>query len=62
MAAFGVIVLEVLTDGIARRMLAKQNQPVQTLGCQRSEKSLEVPVHLRRQLHPIATMRVELFG
>jgi hypothetical protein len=43
---FGVIVSEVLSDGIACRPFAEKNQSVDALGFERSEKPLKMRAHV----------------
>jgi hypothetical protein len=60
--SFGVVVGEVLADGVLQRVLAEEDHAIEALGFQGQEESLEMGVRLRRQLHPTAALLHDLFG
>ena len=57
-----VVVGHELGDEKVQMPLAKDNEFVQAFPTDRADEPLTSAVHSRRQLHPIATIHVELFG
>ncbi len=57
-----VVVIEVSSEGPLQVPIMEHDHVVEALPTYRADDSFTIWILSRRQLHPIATMRVELFG
>ena len=57
-----VIVVEVVRKDAVQMPFVQHDHVVEALPTYRTDDAFAIGIHSRRQLHPIATMRVKLFG
>jgi hypothetical protein len=62
MMSFGVIMDKEFANSVSQRRFSEEDHSLKAFRFQGAEKSLQMSVHPRRQLHLIATMGVKLFG
>ena len=62
MGPLGMIIVQVLRDQIVEMIFAKYDEMAETFLLDTLDPAFNKSIHPRRQLHRIATMRVELFG
>ena len=62
MRTLGMIMFQVLRNQIVEMILAQDYEVVEAFVLDTLNPAFHETIHPRRQLHRIATMRVELFG